>query len=265
LFEIRFWAISKIFDKFGNHPFKISMKKLPFLAGIFGLFCFFSCQSGIEGPQQDPNLNIVLSKATEVIDSNGNTYKIGFDQVSSINQDPFILKTKPNGETVWKIRYEETPVDGRGTVIAFEEGKLMAVFTLDGGSNDSKYLNKYQVWEGAFNGVFQSGYEKGGGPKVSVICEIDPETGKIKKGSFVTARLTNGNTNSLTIKEIGMNKGKIAFRVSAAAWPPGVGSKYIRIPDITDADRINNAFLIYYEMEADFSAISKATLLRESF
>ncbi len=241
------------------------MKKLPFLAGIIGLFNICSCQSEIEGPQYDQNSTVVLSKGTEVQDAQGNTFKIGYDQVSSINQDPFILKTKPNGEIVWKIRYEETPVDGRGTVIAFEEGKLLAVFTVDGGSNDGKYLNKSQVLEGAFDGVFQSGYEKGGGPKVSVICEIDPETGKIKKGSFMTARLANGNTNSLIIKEIGMNKGKIAFRVSAAAWPPGVGSRYVRIPDITDADRINNAFLIYYEMEADFSAISKATLLRESF
>ncbi|SMD43839.1 hypothetical protein SAMN00777080_2451 [Aquiflexum balticum DSM 16537] len=241
------------------------MKKLPFLAGIFGLFYICSCQSEIEGPQQDQNSTVVLSKGTEVQDAQGNTFKIGYDQVSSINQDPFILKTKPNGETVWRIKYEETPVDGRGTVIAFEEGKLLAVFTVDGGSNDGKYLNKHQVWEGAFDGVFQSGYEKGGGPKVSAICEIDPETGKIKKGSFVAARLTNGNTNSLTIREIGVNKGKIAFRVSAAAWPPGVGSKYVRMPYITDADRIDNAFLIYYEMEADFSAIRKATLLRESF
>lgn len=241
------------------------MNKFPYLAGIFAFFWFFSCQSEIEGPQQDPNLDLILSKATEVIDPDGNIYKIGYDQVSSINQDPFIHKTKPNGETLWKKRYEETPVDGRGTVIAFEDGKLLAVFTLDGGSNDSKYLNKHQIQQGAFSGVFQSGYEKGGGPKVSVICEIDPETGKIKKGSFVTARLTNGNTNSLTIREIGINNGKIAFRVAAAAWPPGVGNKYIRMPDITDADRIDNAFLIYYEMEADFSEITKALLLKEAF
>lgn len=241
------------------------MKKLPFLAGVFGLCCFYSCQSGIEGPQTDPNLNDALSKDTEAIDNHGNVYKIGFDQVSSINQDPYIRKTNSDGETVWRIRYEETPVDGRGTVIAFIDGKLLAVFTLDGGSTDSKYLNRHHVMEGAFNGVFQSGYERGGGPKVSILCEIDPESGKIKKGSFVTARLTNGNSNSLVIKEIGVNQGKIAFKVSAAAWPPGVGNKYIRMPDITDADRINNAFLIYYEMEADFSAITKADLLRESF
>jgi hypothetical protein len=265
LFEIKFWEISRFFDKFGNHPFKIFMKKLPFLAGVFGLFCFYACETGIEGPQSDPSLNIVLSKDTEVTDNQGYTYKIGYDQVSSINQDPYIRKTNSNGETVWRIRYEETPVDGRGTVIAFVEGKLLAVFTLDGGSTDSKYLNKHQILDGAFSGVFQSGYEKGGGPKVSILCEIDPESGKIKKGSFVTARLTNGNTNSLTIREIGINNGKIAFRVAAAAWPPGVGNKYIRMPDITDADRIDNAFLIYYEMEADFSAIIKATLLRESF
>jgi hypothetical protein len=245
--------------------FDIFMKKIPFLAGVFGLLSLISCQSGIEGPQPDPSLNVLFSKATEVKDNLGNTYKIGYDQVSSINQDPYIQKTNSNGETVWRIRYEETPVDGRGTIIAFENEKLLAVFTLDGGSTDSKYLNKHHVLDGAFSGVFQSGYEKGGGPKVSVLCEIDPESGKIKNGSFVTARLTNGNTNSLAIKEIGLNNGKVAIKVSAAAWPPGVGNKYVRMPDITDADRIDNAFLIYYEMEDDFSAIIKAELLRESF
>ncbi|WP_194976740.1 hypothetical protein [Aquiflexum lacus] len=241
------------------------MKKIPILAGVFGFFCLISCQSGIEGPQPDPNLNVFLSKDTEVNDNLGNTYKIGYDQVSSINQDPYIQKTNSNGETVWRIRYEETPVDGRGTIIAFADEKLLAVFTLDGGSTDNKYLTKHHVLDGAFSGVFQSGYERGGGPKVSILSEIDPESGKIKKGSFVTARLTNGNTNSLSIKEIGMNNGKLAIKVSAAAWPPGVGNKYIRMPDITDADRIDNAFLMYYEMEADFSAITKAKLLRASF
>ena len=121
----------EILYKFEHHPIKIFMKN-SFSRRGFWSFCFYACESGIEGPQPEPNLNIVLSKDTEVSDNRGNTYKIGYDQVSSINQDPYIRKTNSNGETVWRIRYEETPVDGRGTVIAFEEGKLLAVFTLDG-------------------------------------------------------------------------------------------------------------------------------------
>jgi hypothetical protein len=225
------------------------MKTNNALMFCIGFSMLFSCNSENEEPISPIDDQIEFSRNKEVTDGEGNVYKIGYDQVSSINQDPFIQKTNSSGQTIWRHRYEETPVDGRGTVIAMSGNRLYAVFTVDGGSTDAKYLNKHKVMSGAFSGVFQSGYEKGGGPRVSILCEIDPESGMIKKGAFITARLSNGNTNSLNIKDIGFQDGNVAFRIEAAAWPPGVGKSYVKMPDITDADRINNAFLIYYEMK----------------
>lgn len=230
-----------------------------------GFWMLYSCSSESENPVIPVTDPLEFSRSKEVTDMQGNVYKIGYDQVSSINQDPFIQKIGADGQTLWRHRYEETPVDGRGTVIGLFGDKLYAVFTVDGGSTDAKYLNKHKVMTGAFSAVFQSGYEKGGGPRVSILCEIDPETGMIKKGAFITARLSNGNTNSLNIKDIGYKDGNVAFRIEAAAWPPGIGKSYVKMPDITDADRINNAFLIYYEMKGDFSEITKAILLKEPY
>lgn len=223
---------------------------------------FFSCEE-----KQQPRLgsDIDFSTATAVVDGQGNQYSIGFDQVSNINQDPFIHKRNAAGETVWRLRYEETPVDGRGVVIGWFEGRLFAVFSVDGGSTSSSFINAHQVKEGAFSRVFQSGYERGGGPKVSVICEIDPQDGKIIKGTFLTARLNNGNTNTLNVRKIAYQNGILFLKANSAAWPPSVGTRYIRMPDIDDSDRIDNAFWLYYELKDDFSEIVKAELLREKF
>ena len=78
----------------------------------------------------------------------------------------------------------------------------------------------------------------------------------------MAARLTSGKTNTLNITKIGFNNGNLAFEISSAAWPPAAGKKYQRFPNITDADRVDNAFKIYYEMKTDLSEIVVATLLK---
>lgn len=222
----------------------------------------FACQEK-ENPLIFKDLD--FSAANAVNDQQGNQYTTGFDQVTSINQDPFIHKKDASGNTVWRLRYEETPVDGRGLLLGWFEGRLFAVFSVDGGSTSQYYINAHQVKAGAFNNVFQSGYERGGGPKVSVVCEIDPNNGQIIKGTFLTARLNNGNTNSLQVRKIAYKNGFLYLKATSAAWPPGVGTRYVRMPDIDDSDRIDNAFWLYYELKDDFSEIVRAELLRERF
>ncbi|WP_291782973.1 hypothetical protein [Cecembia sp.] len=238
------------------------MKRRFFHLSIFIVGIFFSCEE-----KQQPRLGSGLdfSSSTIVEDGQGSQYTIGFDQVSNINQDPFIHKKNAAGETVWRIRYEETPVDGRGILLGWFEGRLFAVFSVDGGSTASTYINAHQVRAGSFTNVFQSGYERGGGPKVSVVCEIDPNNGQIIRGTFLTARLNNGNTNTLNVRKISYRNGILYLKANSAAWPPGTGTRYVRMPDIDDSDRIDNAFWLYYEMKDDFSEIIKAELLRERF
>lgn len=201
-----------------------------------------------------------FSSEQVAIDSEGNTYSIGFDQVSNINQDPFIHKQNADGETVWRLRYEETPVDGRGRMIAFLNDRLWAVFSVDGGSNASEYISRHQTEAHAFDGVYLSGYGRGGGPVVNVLCEINPATGKIIRGSFLRAQLDNGNTNTKRIVAIGWIDGNVGIKAESAAWPAGIGTSFVKMPNITNDDRVDGAFQLYYEMDDDFNEILVAGL-----
>lgn len=196
-------------------------------------------------------------------DSGNNQYKVGFDQVSGNNQNPYVEKIDAQGNRLWRRQYEDTGVDGRGVwVVVDSQDRPWVAFTVDGGSNDNGYITKKHVDSGAFSGVYMDGYGRGGGPKVSVLARLNPNNGHIEKGTFLAARLTNGRTNTLRIEKIGFNAGNLALETSSSAWPPGVGSSYGRLPDITDADRVAGNFLVYYELNTNLSEILVAKLLK---
>ena len=135
------------------------------------------------------------------------------------------------------------------------------VFTLVGGSYSDDYLTKKELANtDAFSNVYAGTYGNGGGAKVSIVAKLDANTGKIVKGSFIVARKNDAKTNGLTIKSIGVVDDQLAFMADTAAWPPGEGNSYNRFPDITDADRVDNAFKMYYEMTKDLKTISKAVI-----
>jgi hypothetical protein len=240
----------------------MSMKSYPFI-WIFILLSFGSCVEDSGGSGTENDIPFVTDHFA--VDDAGNTYLTGFDQVSSTNQDPFIHKKNSRGETIWRLRYEETPVNGRGILLAWHDGKLFVVMTVDRGSLSPKSITLHQAMPGAFDGVFQSMYGQGGGQIVSLVMEINPETGKIMKGTFITSRLTDGITNILVVRQIGFSNGEIVLRAAAGSWPPGVGTSYVRFPNISDADRIEDAFWLRYEMEPDFSRITKADLQQSTF
>jgi len=228
------------------------------------LISFFSCKKEDDNPQPQSNTSDNLSTNAEATDASGNVYLVGFDQASSNNQNPYVRKVASSGDELWRITHETTGVDGRATLVTIDsEGNPWVVFTVDGGSNSGNYINKKEIENGAFSGVYANSYGSGGGPKVSLIAKLNPATGKIVKGTFITARLTNGRTNTLNITKLGFNNGNVAFEISSAAWPPGTGTSYKRLDNITDADRIDNAFKVYYEIKTDLSEIVVATLLKE--
>jgi len=241
----------------------MKLTKFIVLFSMSTLLVLGACKKKQNSPSPQNNSG-GLSASTTAQDALGNRYEVGFDQASSINQNPFVRKVNSSGQEVWRVIYENTPVDGRAVLVAIDANqKPYVVFMVDGGSNDAGAINKKELDNAnAFSGVFQNGYGSGGGPKVSVIARLNPENGKIEKGTFITARLTNGKTNTLNITKLGFQNAKIAFEVSSAAWPPGVGSSYVRFPNITDEDRVDGSFKIYYEMNPDLSEIEKAVLLK---
>lgn len=231
------------------------MKKYLFLLLLWCVFC--SCSDDSSTPDNFENLKADDS----VTDAFGNTYEVGYEQASSNNQNPFVLKKDAQGTLLWKINHEESPVDGRALLIGIDpEDRIWVTFTVDGGSNENTYITRHKVDNNAFSNVFMNSYGSGGGAKVSVLAQINPETGSIIKGTFITARLTSGNTNSLSIDRIAFNDEGVLLETSSAAWPPGEGNSYQRYPNISDEDRIDGFFEINYVIENDLSVIKSAVL-----
>lgn len=240
---------------------------------FLSVLSFYNCSNSDEGDNPTPtggtdstavesDTTGLVSQST-VTDGSGNVYTIGFDQVSSDNQDAFIRKEDSGGNQIWKVTYESTAVDGRGVNIFIDaSGNIWASFTVDGGSTSGDYINQKEIESNAFSGVFANGFGSGGGKKVSILAQINPDTGKIIKGTFLTARLTNGNTNSLNVGKLGSKNGNLAIYVESAAWPPGKGTSYSRFPSITDADRIDGGFRMYYELKTDMSEILVAKIFK---
>ena len=245
-------------------PMSISkLVALTIIAPILFLGCSSDGESEENASEDMPNTD--LTSEASSTDSNGNLYEVGFNQVSSINQDPFVRKKNANGESIWYIEHEKSEVDGRAVLVFVDPDNIpWVVFTLVGGSYSEDYLTVRELSDpDAFTNVYAGSYGNGGGAKVSIIARLDSDTGKIDKGTFITARKNDGKTNGLKILDLGMNEGRLAFNASTAAWPPGEGTGYTRFPDITDADRIDNSFEMYYEMDTELRTMTKAVLKRE--
>ncbi|WP_340203115.1 hypothetical protein [Ascidiimonas sp. W6] len=209
-------------------------------------------------------IDTVLITQTTATDTDGNRYEIGFNQAGPENQNPFVRKKTGAGQIIWTKIYEDSPVNGKAELIQIDDqGNVWVIFSLDGGSNESGFITQKEVEGAAFSNVYQSSYGSGGGPRVAVITRINPATGLIIKGSFVTARLNNGDTNTLRATKTGFNNGNFAFESSTASFPPGTGTAYEKYPNITDQDRVDGAFKVYYELNFGLSEITRAVLLIE--
>lgn len=236
------------------------LRNLPTFMLVATALLFSGCGSDGDdnnSPVPDTSSLTASNKAT---DADGNQYEVGW-QTGGF-QDPFVQKKNNTGAVLWKNVYETTDVDGRGVWVFLDgEKNPWVVFTVDGGSTSLEYINKKQIETGAFTNVYAGGYGSGGGPKVCVVAKLNPATGKIVKGTFLTARLSDGKSNGFGIRKIGMLNGRLAIEAETVAWPPGKGKTYTRLPNITDANRVNNVFPVYYELAVDLSEITEAILL----
>lgn len=123
----------------------------------------------------------------------GTTVYVGYQQVSSHNQNPIVAQFS-GGERQWcRADYEQTGVDGTAYGVFWDAEGLYVIFSVDGGSYDFNF--------GASNGWLSS-YGAGGGPKVAVISQLDPATGDPLHGTFLSAVLSDGKTNSLVVRDI---------------------------------------------------------------
>ena len=185
---------------------------------------FLGCDE-VDNEDSENTSLIALPALSTITDSSGNIYQVGYDQVTAINQDPYVLKTSASGSEIWRIRHDETPIDARAVLVALDsQNRPYVIFTADGGSNDSKRYQTNHANPDAFGEAPFKSYGSGGGPKVSIIARLNPETGRIEKGTFLLARLTSGNTNTLNISGLAVSDSSVEVDVTSAAWPPGPGA-----------------------------------------
>lgn len=144
---------------------------------------------------------------------NGATVYAGYRQAAANNKNPLVAQFDAGGVQTWcRTDYETTGVDGTAYGVLWDEGGLYIVFSVDGGSYDFNF---------GTSGGWLPSYGSGGGPKVAVIARLDPATGDPLDGTFVSAVLSDGKTNSLVVRELCWVPGATGdghLRVVADSW-----------------------------------------------
>lgn len=130
---------------------------------------------------------------------------IGTHQISSNNQNPIIASfDSANPANNWvRTDYETTGADGRGFGLFWDGTNLYGVFSIDGtqGSSSEDFR---RATIGATQNWLKS-YGSGGGAKVSVLARINPATGEMTEAAYLSALLSSGNSNTLTVTDISTN------------------------------------------------------------
>ncbi len=273
-------CLSLIFIIFENHSFYLKKhEKINFYFISQSFFvcyiCFFLQKKGDSSPTPDGGGNmqdVTPFASTTATDAQNNTYKIGYDQVTSINQNPFVEKKDAQGNVVWRVIYENTAIDGRGLWIAIDSNQdVWALFSVDGGSTDALYIAKKEVENDAFANVFLSGFGKASGvAKVAILAKINAQTGKIIKGTFIVSRTAEGDhnsvnkTNSFTAEKLGFENGNVVVEGTSAFKPASKNAtqgNYLFHPDATDANKTGNYWRTKYKFPVDLSKLNDSAII----
>ncbi|MGC9503252.1 Calx-beta domain-containing protein [Baaleninema sp.] len=143
------------------------------------------------------------------------TLYIGYEQVSSNNRDPRLVSFTNGVQNWYRTDYEVTGDDGTGVGLLWDGGNnLYGVFTATGtqGSPSEDFR------EFATDGWLTS-YGQGGGAKVSIVAKIDPATGDVSDATFVSALLSNGNSNTLNVTGLSFNGSNVVVEAQSFFSP----------------------------------------------
>lgn len=165
------------------------------------------------------SLNEVRESGAVIIEHQETVFTIGYQQVSSNNQNPLVLRFD-EGQLSWASDNLETSGDdGKGYGLLWDGAQnLYGVFTATGtqGPADEDYRRFTEKG-------WLTSYGSGGGPKVTVLLQLDPQTGDGLAGTFISSQLSSGNSNSLVVTELGFGEnGAVVVRADAWYSPRGV-------------------------------------------
>lgn len=200
------------------------------------------------------------------------TYAIWYDQVSKNNQDAWIKKKDANGNNVWKHMVAASPADEKWAFVTYADGYIWAAYTVDGGSNSDQYITKKHIEQGAFDNVVFAGYGRAkGAAKVSIVVKMNPETGKIVKGTFVMSRTNPGNinavekTNSFAVKNISLEGEDVVVYGHSRYLPPAAGSNnanFVQHPNANADTKTGWYRQVELRFDKDFREIKKSDIIQ---
>ncbi|MGY6562701.1 MAG: hypothetical protein ACXITV_11400 [Luteibaculaceae bacterium] len=147
------------------------------------------------------------------ISHNNTTFFIGHRQVSALNQDPILMRFD-NGNLTWsRTDYEVTGDDNTGYGLIWDGANAFyAVFSATGTQGTPAQDFRRFATQG-----WLTSYGQGGGAKVAILAKINPENGDVDNATFLTARLQNGNSNSMQVTGLAFDEAK-NLQVSANSW-----------------------------------------------
>jgi hypothetical protein len=144
---------------------------------------------------------------------------IGYQQVSSVNKDPRMIRFD-SGKRAWcKSDYEVTNDDGTGYGLIWDGGSVLyGVFS----STGTQGIPSQDFRRFAGSGWLTS-YGAGGGAKIAVLTRINPATGTVSNATFLSALLTSGKSNTLVVKGLSLNGSNLVVNADSFFSPRRAG------------------------------------------
>ena len=137
---------------------------------------------------------------------------VGYRQVTSKNQDPIVVRFDKGIRTWIRDDYERSGDDGKAYGIVWDGGDhLYIAFSATG--TQGEVSNDYRRFT---NQGWLRSYGRGGGARAAVIGKINPENGEPILGTFLYAKLENGNTNSMLVEKMAIQKDRLV--INAKSW-----------------------------------------------
>lgn len=153
----------------------------------------------------------LIDKEVYSVSSGNSTVYIGYKQVSDNNQDPRIAMFTDGVQDWCRADLETTGDDSRGYVVYWDGNILYASFSSTGTQGDSSQDFRRFATDG-----WITSYGQGGGAKIAVITKINPINGDMEKATYLKAVLSNGNANTVLVKDLVYENGELT--VKANSW-----------------------------------------------
>ena len=140
----------------------------------------------------DSEATIRAKNGPRAVFGNSSIY-IGYQQVSSKNKDPRMIRFD-NGIATWcRSDYETTGDDNTGHGLFWDgAGTLFGVFSATGTQTGNDF-RRFSI------GRWLPSYGSGGGPRVAIIAKVNPTNGDVIYSTYLSARLSDGRSNSLVV------------------------------------------------------------------